>query len=204
MSNATIVLISIAVIMVAAVPTAMVMKDFLPTFLERSANIDQLENRIYLLHAEAQELQDRVAGLTVTRNQQSNERTRVESDIRKAERMIQELAARPPLFVHEVGEPKAGMTKYTVNLSQESGSSRTRGGGERAPVNPIWRCANVAEVWANTYEEAKQQVEVSFPFKLGFLKTFAARPKDAAKAGEANAADPKMAETGVNAGAPAA
>lgn len=175
MSNTTLLLISIAVIMIAAIPTAMVLKDFLPGYLERSSKLDQLENRIYALHAEGHEIQDRVNALVSQRNAHSSERHRAEGEIRKMEKTIAELASQPPLFVHEVGDPKAGMSKYTVNIVQEKASSQARASGERAPVNMIWRYANVAEVWAATYEEAKQLVETAFPFKMGFLKTFVMR-----------------------------
>jgi len=172
MSNTTLFLIAVVVIMLAAVPVAMMLKDFLPRLLERSAGLDQLENRIYVLHAESQELQNRVHSLTQRRNGQATERNRLETDIRKAEKQIRDLAALPPLFVHEVGDPQAGLTKFVVAISQEKASATARAAGERAAVNPIWRCANVAEVWAAGADEAKQMVEVAFPFKLGFETAF--------------------------------
>lgn len=177
MPNSTLFLIAIVVVMVAAIPTAMVLKDYLPGFLERSASLDQLENRIYVLHAEGQELKDRVASLTAQRNQISLERSRVESDIRKMEKQIADLAAQPPQFIHELGEPKVDSSKFTANLTLEKASSQARNGGERAPVNPIWRCNNVAEVWAQTIEEARQLVDTAYPFKLGFQAVFVTRPK---------------------------
>lgn len=172
MSNSTLLLIAIGAIMLAALPVAAMMKDFLPGFLERSAGLDELENRIYVLHSEAQDLQDRVNGAIARRNQQGSEKHRLESDIRRMEKAIADLAEQPPLFVHEVGEPSAGNSKYTVNVSREAAATAARSNGERAQANPIWRYNNIAEVWASSFEEAKQLVENAFPFKLGYQKSF--------------------------------
>lgn len=172
MSNTTLLLIAIGAIMLAALPVAAMMKDFLPGMLERTAGLDQLENRIYVLHSEAQEMQDRASGASARRNQQSSEKHRLETDIRRMEKAISDLAEQPPLFVHEVGEPAAGTSKYTVNVSREAAATAARNNGERAQANPIWRYNNVAEVWASSFEEAKQLVETAFPFKLGYQKSF--------------------------------
>ncbi|ALG71538.1 hypothetical protein VY88_00595 [Azospirillum thiophilum] len=172
MSNTTLFLIAIVVIMLAAVPVAMMLKDFLPNILEKSSGLEQIENRIYVLHAEAHELQNRVNQLVQRRNSQSSDRHRLETDIRKAEKLIKDLAEQPPLFVHEVGDPQAGLMKFAATVTQEKASSAAGAGGERAALNPIWRCANVAEVWASSFDEARQMVEVAFPFKMGFQKSF--------------------------------
>lgn len=187
MSNTTLLLIAIAIMMLVAVPVAMMMRDFLPRFIERSSDLEQMQNRIYILHSEAQEQQNRVNTLVSRRNQLSSDKHRVDSDSRKMERAIVELANQPPVFVHEVGEPKAGASKYVVNIAQEKASATARAGGERGQVNPIWRCTNIAEVWATSFEEAKQLVEVAFPFKLGFTKSFqkARSQQDVAMRGKA-------------------
>lgn len=176
MSNTTLLLVAIAVMMLVAVPVAMMMKDFLPGFVLRSAGLEQLENRIYVLHAQAHDVQDRVNVMVQRRNQVSADKHRIDTDNRKMERAIAEITEQPPLFVHEVGDPQAGMTKFLVTIAQEKASSAARAAGERAQVNPIWRCANVAEVWASNMEEAKQLVEVAFPFKMGFTTTFPRSP----------------------------
>ncbi|HYG91557.1 MAG TPA: hypothetical protein VD978_35495 [Azospirillum sp.] len=172
MSNTTLLLIAIGAIMLAALPVAAIMKDFLPGFLERSAGLEQLENRIYVLHSEAHDLQDRGDALVARRNQQASEKHRLESDIRKMEKAISDLAEQPPLFVHEVGEAASNASKYTVNVARETAASQARVGGEQAAANPIWRYNNVIEVWATSFEEAKQLAETAFPFKLGFQKNF--------------------------------
>lgn len=172
MSNTTLLLIAIAMMMLVAVPLAFMLRDFLPRAMLRSSGLEELENRIYVLHSETHELQDRVKGLEQRRNQLSSDKHRVESDNRKMEKAIADLADQSPLFVHEVGTPQAGLTKFIVNVSQEKASAAARASGDRAPVNPIWRCTNVAEVWASSLEDAKQLVEVAFPFKMGFEKSF--------------------------------
>ena len=172
MSNTTLVLLAIAAMMLVAVPVAIMLKDFLPGFIQRSSGVERLENRIYVLHSEAQDVQDRVNALVQRRNQVSSDKHRVDTDNRKMERAIAEIADQPPLFVHELGDPQPGSTKFLVNVVLEKASSAPRAGGERAQVNPIWRCTNVAEVWASGMEEAKQIVEVSFPFKLGYTTSF--------------------------------
>lgn len=193
MSNTTLLLIAIAVMMLVSVPLAFMMRDFLPGLMQRTAGLDQLENRIYVLHSEAHELQDRVKGLEQRRNQVSADKHRVESDNRKMEKAIAELTDQPPLFVHEVGDPQAGLTKFLVNIAQEKASAAARAAGDRAQVNPIWRYSNVAEVWAASYDEAKQLVEVAFPFKMGFEKSFQKTPNmnKPAKPGGGNAANAK-------------
>ncbi|MFD1624402.1 hypothetical protein [Azospirillum griseum] len=172
MSNTTLFLIAIVVIMLAAIPIAMMLKDFLPNLMEKSSGMDQLENKIYVLHSEVHELQDRVNHLTQRRNSQASEKSRLESDIRKAEKLIKELSDLPPMFVHEVGDPQAGLMKFVATLSHAKASAEARASGEKVQVNPIWRCANVAEVWATGFEDAKQMLEVAFPFKMGFEKEF--------------------------------
>ena len=172
MSNTTLLLLAIGAIMLAALPVAAMMKDFLPGLLERTAGLDQIENRIYVLHSEAHDMQDRVNAAVARRNQQASEKHRLESDIRKMEKAITDLAEQPPLFVHEVGEPAGHASKYTVSVSREAAAAQARANGERAQANPIWRYNNVAEVWATSFEEAKQMVETAFPFKLGFQKSF--------------------------------
>ncbi|CAO3422630.1 hypothetical protein [Azospirillum endophyticum] len=184
MSNTTLFLIAIVIIMLAAVPVAMMLKDFLPNIMEKSSGIEQIENRIYVLHAEAQDLQNRVNQLTQRRNSQSSDRSRLEGDIRKAEKHIREISEQPPLFVHEVGDPQAGLMKFVATVTQEKASAAARAAGERAAVNPIWRCANVAEVWASSFDEAKQMCETAFPFKLGFQSSFLrGDTRDSKKAG---------------------
>ncbi|PWC32384.1 hypothetical protein [Azospirillum sp. TSO35-2] len=197
MSNTTLFLIAIVIIMLAAVPVAMMLKDFLPNILEKSSGLEQIENRVYVLHAEAHELQNRVNHLVQRRNSQSSDRNRLESDIRKAEKLIRELASQPPLFVHEVGDPQAGLMKFVATVTQEKASSAARANGERVAVNPIWRCANVAEVWASSFDEAKQMVDVAFPFKMGFEKSF--MRGDARKGGRPAA--PATAGSGMKMGA---
>ncbi|PWC81978.1 hypothetical protein TSH100_24845 [Azospirillum sp. TSH100] len=172
MSNTTLFLIAIVIIMLAGVPVAMMLKDFLPNIMEKSGGLEQIENRVYVLHAEAQELQNRVNHLVQRRNSQFSDRNRLESDIRKAEKLIRDLADQPPMFVHEVGDPQAGLMKFVATVTQEKASAAARAAGERAQVNPIWRCTNVAEVWASSFDEAKQMCDVAFPFKLGFQKSF--------------------------------
>ena len=158
--------------MLAALPVAAILKDFLPGFLERTSGLDELENRIYVLHSETHDLQDRVNALVARRNQQSSEKHRVESDIRRMEKAIIDIAEQPPLFVHEVGEPSSKLNRFAVNVSREGAATQARVNGERGAANPIWRYANVAEVWAASFEEAKQAVETAFPFKLGYQKSF--------------------------------
>lgn len=185
MTSTTLLLVTVLVIMVAAMPMVAILKTFLPAQIEKSANIEQNENRIYVLHSEIHEAQSRLNGLVARRNQRSAEVHRVETDVRKAEKAIRDLENQPPLFVHEVGEPRANLGRYLVNLTlTRSSDSRS------APLNPIWRCTNVAEVWAGSYDEAKQAVEIAFPFKLGYTKTFSKMKPDAPLTGSTPAAGP--------------
>lgn len=175
-SNLTLLLLAIGGIMLAALPVVMLLKSFLPTMIQRTAGLEQLENRIYVLHSENHDMQDRVHGLTTRRNQIASEKHRLESEIRKVEKAISDHANQPPLFIHEVGDPQVGLTRFKVNIQQDAASAMARAGGEKAAVSPIWRHSNVAEVWASSFEEAKQMVEVAFPFKMGFQKSFQRTP----------------------------
>ena len=175
-TNTTLLLLAIAGIMLAALPVVMLLKAYLPTMIQRTAGVEQLENRIYVLHSENHEMQDRIHNLTTRRNQVVSDKHRLETEIRKVEKIISDLANEPPLFIHEVGDPQMGMTKFKVNIQQDAASAMARAGGEKAAVNPIWRHTNVAEVWAWNFEEAKQLVEVAFPFKMGFQKSFQRAP----------------------------
>ncbi|MBP2298461.1 hypothetical protein [Azospirillum picis] len=109
MSSTTLFLIAIAIITLAAVPVAMLLKDFLPDLIEKSSGLERMENRLYVLHAEVHELQSRVDRLARRRDCQSSDRQRLETEIRKIERHARELAEQPPMFVHEVGDPQAGL-----------------------------------------------------------------------------------------------
>ena len=195
MTTTTLLLIAILVVSLAAAPLVALLKDFLPAQIEKAAKIDENDNRIYVLHSEIHEAQARISSLTAHRNQRSAENQRIDSEARKAEKTIRDIESQPPLFIHEVGEPRANLTKFQVNitLTKASGEART------APVNPIWRCANMAEVWASNQEEAKQLVEISFPFKLGFNKSFVRQPPPGAKP----TAAPGAAADGGNAAAAA-
>lgn len=186
MTTTTLLLIAILVIMVVAAPLVALMKDFLPAQVEKAANLEQNENRIYVLHSELHEAQAQLNALMARRNQHSAENSRIDSDARKIEKSIREIENQPPLFVHEVGEPRANLTKFLVNVTLTKASGETRS----APINPIWRCANVAEVWASSQDEAKQIVEISFPFKLGYNKSFQRPPPPAKKPAEEAAAPP--------------
>ena len=137
MTTTTLLLIAILVIMVVAAPLVALMKDFLPAQVEKAANLEQNENRIYVLHSELHEAQARLNALTARRNQHSAENHRIDSDARKIEKSIREIENQPPLFVHEVGEPRANLTKYLVNVTLTKASGETRS----APGNPLWRCA---------------------------------------------------------------
>lgn len=197
MTTMTLLLIAILVIMVVAAPFVALMKDYLPAQVEKAANLEQNENRIYVLHSELHEAQARLNALLARRNQHSAENHRIDSDARKIEKTIREIENQPPMFVHEVGEPRSNLTKFLVNVTLTKASGETRS----APVNPIWRCANVVEVWAGTQEEAKQAVEISFPFKLGYNKSFV-RPPPPENKKPADAAPPPVPAAAPPAAAP--
>lgn len=185
MSNTTLLLIAIAIMMMVAIPVAAILRDVLPRLVERAAHIERAESRIYVLHSEAQELAARIGDLINHRNRRSGDVRRLEGEIRKMEKAIADLAAQPPVFVHEVGTPQAGLTRFVANVSLERASAQARGSGDRAAANPIWRFPNVAEVWARTQEEARAQVDVAFPFKLGYATSFVSKPSDTERLAEA-------------------
>jgi hypothetical protein len=198
MTTTTLLLIAILVMMLVAAPVVALLKDFLPAQVEKAAKMDENENRIYVLHSEVHEAQARLSSLTAHRNQRSAENQRIDSEARKAEKGIRDIETQPPLFIHEVGEPRASLTKFLVNINLTKADGESRA----APVNPIWRCANMAEVWASTQEEAKQLVEITFPFKLGYNKSFVRQPPPGAKPAKAPCAPAEAGGGGAEASAP--
>jgi hypothetical protein len=180
MTDTTLLLGMIAIMLAGGVVLVNILREVLPKQIVQSAKLEEMENRIYVLHAEVHDRQERLAGLRAASNRQSSEKTRFESEIRKMDRAVMELANQPPLFIHELGDPQHGATKFIIDLRYQSPSRRNANGtSERSILNPIWRKPNVAEVWARTQEEARQLVDVAYPTKLGFVKSFAA-PKASA------------------------
>lgn len=168
--NTTLLLGMLAVLMATAVMVVNVLRVILPKQITRDAKIAEMENRLYVLHSEAHDQQERLASMRRTRDLQSSERLRLESEIRKMRNAETEIINRPPVFVHEIGDPQHGDTRFFVDLRRRD-STRSRS-AEGVPVNPIWGQPNMIEVWAKTQDEARQLVDTAFPTKLGFIKTF--------------------------------
>lgn len=145
--------------------------------VERAAGLETLETRIYVLDAESRELHANIADAERERDRLVTEREHLETENRKIEKAVDETVNRPPLHVHEVGDPREGSTRYLVELTREAPSQRS--GEIRVPVSPLWSRPNIAEVWAHTHEEALQLVDTAFPTKQGFHKSFTIRPSEA-------------------------
>lgn len=168
--NTTLLLGMLAVLMATAVMVVNVLRSILPKQIAHDARIVELENRLYTLHSEAHDQQERLASMRRSRDIQSSERLRLESEIRKMKTAETEIVNRPPLFVHEIGDAQSGHTRFFVDLRRRDTTRRR--GAEGAPSNPIWGQPNMVEVWAKTQDEARQLVDTAFPTKLGFIKTF--------------------------------
>jgi len=171
MSHATLLLGLMAGLLAGGAVMSTLLRELWPRQVIASARLGELENRLYTLHADLHERQTRVQEAIQRRNRLDSERLRLESEIRRMERALEELASRPPLFVHELGDPQHGHACFTVEVRRRIDS---RSSAQETSVNPIWHHPNVAEVWARTKEEAHQLVDVAFPTKLGYVKSFSA------------------------------
>jgi len=177
MSNVTLLIGTMCLVAASAGTLLRAFRGIAGQRVERSAGLDRLESRVYVLDAENRELHARVVAAKQTRDRLVTERERLESENRKIEKAVNETLNQPPLHVHELGDPREDTTRFIVELSREALSSRGR--ETRAPVSPLWSRPNVAEVWAHSQDEARQIVDTAFPTKQGFKKSFTIRPSEA-------------------------
>lgn len=172
MQDSTLILGAVALVMVALIPIAFVLQNALPRLILRRAGAEQAESKIAILFKEAKDIEVRVKAMTARRNQLSSEQVRQESDVRKTEKAITDLFNKPPLFVHEIGEARTGISRYRATVEFERASTTARVEGEKSQVNPVWRHVNVADVWATNMQDARVLLDAAFPFKLGYTTQF--------------------------------
>ena len=119
-------------------------------------------------------VRDRVRALQNEFNHLDSEYSHMENDIRKLQRQITSMQNKVPDFIHEVGEPKPGYTRYYARLTVDSSSQYVRESSES--FNPIWRHINLAEIWASHRDEARKLLELAYSEKLGYQKTMIDSP----------------------------
>lgn len=139
-----------------------------PGLMARMYRTDDAERKYLDLLKEGYVVRNRVRGLQSEFSQLENQRARLESDLRKLQRQIAQAASAAPDFVHEVGEPRAGQSKYVARLSVDASSPQLRSTSDTH--NPMWYCVNLAEVWAGSRDEARQLLELAYSDKLGYQK----------------------------------
>ncbi|MBI1208552.1 MAG: hypothetical protein GC191_14870 [Azospirillum sp.] len=176
MDGSTMSLIGVCVAVLVAVPLVGLLNDILPNMILRTSGVEETERLLFQLQSEAHALQRSVQSLTADRNRTSLENSRCESDIRKTEKAIREASNQAPEFIHEIGDPQRGSTKFVARLVQEKPSAQSGQSGEQVEPNPIWRYDNLVEIWARSHDEAKELAETVFPIKLGYTKHFLANP----------------------------
>lgn len=168
MENSTYLLMGIAAIVVICIPLVGVLKEILPSMIEKSAKLDTVEGNIYTMQSQLLERERAVQHLVIQRNQASAEQSHLLREAHKLQREAELATKRMPLFVHEIGEPAPGLSKFQIKLSREV-SKPTKEDATQA-VNPIWDHPNMLEVWARSGDEARQMADVTFPAKMGYQK----------------------------------
>lgn len=200
MQDSTIILGAVALVMVALIPIAFILQNALPRLILRRAGAGQAESKIAILFKEAKNIEVRVKAMTARRNQLSAEQVRQESDVRKTEKAINDLFNKPPLFVHEIGEARTGISRYRATVEFERASTTARVEGEKSQVNPVWRHVNVADVWATNMQDARVLLDAAFPFKLGYTTQFQGVGTQPVPMVESHLADDAVEGSGFGAG----
>ena len=170
LDGTTLILLALTLILLVCILAANIFHKILPRMVERQGQLEEAEFRFREMQQDALELQNRLRELVNQCGRQELERSRIETELRKLQKSDVITPNHVPDFIHEVGEPRAGYRKYTARLSLENPTSYFRTTGE--PYNPLWNNNNIAEVWSQDLEEARQMLELSFSIKLGFQKSF--------------------------------
>jgi hypothetical protein len=141
----------------------------LPT-VHRLFGVAEAERRYLEVARRGLIIRNRVRGLQAEVHQLESQRSRLNKELQTLQRQFAAAATRPPDFIHEIGEPRAGQTKHVARVTVVSGSPLLKQASEL--YNPMWRHLNLAEVWASSPAEARQQLDLAYPDKLGYQKHF--------------------------------
>ena len=141
-----------------------------PGLLARIFRTDEAERKYLDLLKEGYVVRNRVRILQAEFNRLESAHGYAEADLRKVGRQVTAAETKIPDFIHEVGEPRSGQTKFVARLTLEPSSPALRTTSDT--YNPMWHFVNLAEVWASSKEEARQTLDLAYSDKLGYQKVF--------------------------------
>ena len=145
-----------------------IFRSTVPALIARMFRIEDAEASFNSRMGAAIGVRDRVRALQNELSQAKGGHTMLDTDQRKLRRQIAVANNAAPELIHEVGEARAGLNRYLARLTVESTSPFLRPSSDL--YNPMWRQVNMAEVWAQTRDEARQQLDLAFSDKLGYMK----------------------------------
>jgi len=194
LTSTTITLITIGIGLLVCAPLMGMLKTVVPGLLLRSSGVEEIEASLYALQSQAHSLQHELHQAIAERNRLFNEVGRLRTEIRRLEKQTAEARNPRPEFIHELGEPQAGLQRFTARLDREYHNATNQVAGERLEPNPLWSYDNRLEVWARNPDEARQLAETAYSIKLGYLKQFAmvAPPPPQGSQGRSPSADSQV------------
>jgi len=152
------------------IAATMLFRSTVPAALARVFRTDAAERKYLDLSKEGYVVRDRVRTLQTEFNRLESAHNHSEAELRKIQRQVNNAATTIPDFIHEVGEPRAGQTRFVARLTVDASSPHIRTTSDS--YNPIWHFVNLAEIWASSKEEARQTLDLAYSDKLGYVKVF--------------------------------
>jgi len=168
--NFTLMLASLMATLMVGLGVTLVFRVVVLPAVNGLLGVVEAERRYLEVARRAMIIRNRVRDLQAEYRQLDSQRSRQNSELQTIQRQSAAAATRPPDFIHELGEPRAGQSKYVARVLVPSGSPLLKPASDL--YNPIWRHLNLAEVWASSVEEARQHLDLAYPDKLGYQKHF--------------------------------
>ena len=148
----------------------LIFRAVVPPMLARTYHAGDAEKRTLVLLREGYEIRNRVRTLQKEADRLEAQRARLDTEMRGLERKLAAADARPPDFVHEIGDPRTGPTRYVARVAVDAASPFLKPASDL--YNPQWRYLNLAEIWATSRDHARQLLDLAYPDKLGYQKQF--------------------------------
>ncbi len=166
----TVMLTTLMAALMFGLGVTLLFRAIVPPIINRMFHTGDTEKRYLEAARQGLVIRNQVRALQAESQQLDSQRIRLTSELQTLKRQSSAAASRPPDFIHEVGEPLAGQSKYVARVMVGTGSSLLRTSSEL--YNPIWRHLNLVDVWASTPEEARNRLDLAYPDKLGYQKHF--------------------------------
>ena len=163
-------LAALVVALLLGIGVTMLFRAVVPRTMTRVFRASNAEKRYVEMMREGYMVRDRLRVLQNEAEKLASQRARLDGEMRALSRRLAVAESRPPDFIHEVGDPRAGPNKYIARLTVDSTSPFLKPSSDL--YNPIWRHLNLAEIWATSREHARQLLDLAYPDKLGYQKMF--------------------------------